>query len=113
MGTMARHGGADSKGERRAAVVPLRPHIAEGEKSRLVAWADELRAVHTRLRAALAVVRTARDAGYAPAAEAQAALPRFVGAAGDGQKPYAGSAPVRGYVLQLCEQVPFFRARAG
>lgn len=56
---------------------PLRPHIPEGEKSRLVAWADELRAVHARFRAALTVMRTALDAGCDQAAEADRDLLLF------------------------------------
>ena len=31
----------------------LRPHVTEGEYTRLIAWAHELRAVHARLREAL------------------------------------------------------------
>lgn len=31
----------------------LRPHVTEGEHTRLIAWAHELRAVHARLREAL------------------------------------------------------------
>lgn len=31
----------------------LRPHVTQGEYTRLIAWAHELRAVHARLREAL------------------------------------------------------------
>ncbi|MGC0273355.1 hemerythrin domain-containing protein [Pseudactinotalea sp. Z1739] len=37
--------------------------MTEGEKTRLVAWSRELRAVHERLREALRVTREAVDAG--------------------------------------------------
>lgn len=37
--------------------------MTEGEKTRLVAWGMELRAVHARLRKALQVTREALDAG--------------------------------------------------
>ncbi|MFF3063480.1 hemerythrin domain-containing protein [Oerskovia sp. NPDC057915] len=37
--------------------------MTEGEKTRLVAWSHELRAVHERLREALRVTRTALDDG--------------------------------------------------
>jgi hemerythrin-like domain-containing protein len=36
--------------------------VTEGEKTRLVAWSRELRAVHERLREALRVIRAARGA---------------------------------------------------
>jgi hemerythrin-like domain-containing protein len=39
--------------------------MAEGEKTRLIAWSSELRAVHQRLREALRVTRAALDAGAA------------------------------------------------
>ncbi|GAA3888046.1 hemerythrin domain-containing protein [Streptomyces sedi] len=39
--------------------------MAEGEKTRLVAWSRELREVHTRLRAALRVTREALEDGGA------------------------------------------------
>lgn len=42
---------------------PLRPHVTEGEKTRLIAWSRELRAVHERLREALRVTRSALEAG--------------------------------------------------
>lgn len=44
--------------------------MSEGDKTRLVAWSRELRAVHTRLREALHVTREALDDGdsAAPAA---------------------------------------------
>ena len=38
---------------------PLRPHVTEGEKTRLVAWSDELRHVHARLREALVMTQEA------------------------------------------------------
>lgn len=37
--------------------------MIEGETTRLVAWSDELRAVHTRLRRALSITRKALAAG--------------------------------------------------
>lgn len=37
--------------------------MSEGDKTRLVAWSRELRAVHERLRAALRATREALDAG--------------------------------------------------
>jgi hemerythrin-like domain-containing protein len=37
--------------------------VAEGEKTRLIAWSHELRKVHERLREALLVTRTALDSG--------------------------------------------------
>lgn len=37
--------------------------MTEGEKTRLIAWSQELRAVHARLREALQVTRTAVAAG--------------------------------------------------
>ncbi|MFJ4223713.1 hemerythrin domain-containing protein [Microbacterium sp. NPDC089695] len=37
--------------------------MSEGEKARLIAWADELRAVHARLREALAVTQDAVASG--------------------------------------------------
>lgn len=37
--------------------------MTDGEKTRLVAWSHELRAVHERLREALQVTRTAVEAG--------------------------------------------------
>ncbi|HST84047.1 MAG TPA: hemerythrin domain-containing protein [Kineosporiaceae bacterium] len=39
--------------------------MAEGEKTRLVAWSRELRAVHERLREALSITRAAVDEGSA------------------------------------------------
>lgn len=39
--------------------------MAEGEKTRLVAWSRELRAVHERLRKALRITRAAVDEGEA------------------------------------------------
>ena len=39
--------------------------MAEGEKTRLIAWGNELRAVHERLREALRVTKAALDAGDA------------------------------------------------
>ena len=42
---------------------PLRPHVTEGEKTRLIAWADEMRRVHDRLRTALRVTQEAIAAG--------------------------------------------------
>jgi hemerythrin-like domain-containing protein len=39
--------------------------MAEGEKTRLIAWSTELRAVHQRLREALRVTRAALDGGAA------------------------------------------------
>ncbi|MDF2846303.1 MAG: hemerythrin protein, partial [Oerskovia sp.] len=39
--------------------------MTEGEKTRLVAWSHELRAVHDRLREALRVTRAALDDGAA------------------------------------------------
>lgn len=40
--------------------------MAEGEQARLVAWGDELRAVHARLRAALRMTIAAIAAGHEP-----------------------------------------------
>jgi hemerythrin-like domain-containing protein len=37
--------------------------VADGEKTRLVAWSRELRTVHERLREALRITRAALDAG--------------------------------------------------
>jgi hemerythrin-like domain-containing protein len=37
--------------------------VAEGEKTRLVAWSQELRRVHARLREALKITRTALSSG--------------------------------------------------
>jgi hemerythrin-like domain-containing protein len=37
--------------------------VAEGEKTRLVAWSTELRSVHTRLREALRITRESADRG--------------------------------------------------
>jgi len=37
--------------------------VTEGEKTRLIAWGNELRAVHQRLREALQATRAAVDAG--------------------------------------------------
>ena len=39
--------------------------MTEGEKARLIAWGDELQAVHQRLREALRVTRAALGAGQA------------------------------------------------
>ncbi|UNK69847.1 hemerythrin domain-containing protein [Microbacterium sp. H1-D42] len=50
--------------------------MTEGEKSRLVAWADELRSVHARLRNALAVTQEALASG-APAQAASRELLLF------------------------------------
>src|SRR5690625_7366128 len=41
----------------------LRPHVTEGEKTRLTAWSRGLRAVHDRLREGLRVTRTALEDG--------------------------------------------------
>ena len=41
----------------------LRPLVTEGEKTRLIAWSMELRAVHERLREALAVTQEALASG--------------------------------------------------
>ncbi|HIZ98971.1 MAG TPA: hemerythrin domain-containing protein [Candidatus Janibacter merdipullorum] len=40
--------------------------MTEGDHTRLVAWAHELRAVHARLREALELVRSAADGGADP-----------------------------------------------
>jgi hemerythrin-like domain-containing protein len=50
--------------------------VSEGEKTRLIAWTRELRAVHGRLREALRVTRSALD-GEAPAAVASRELLLF------------------------------------
>ncbi len=49
---------------------PLRPHVTEGEKARLIAWSRELRTVHERLREALQLTGAALAAGE-PAEPAQ------------------------------------------
>lgn len=55
---------------------PLRPHVTEGEKARLIAWSRELRTVHERLREALQLTRAALAAGE-PAEPAQRDLLLF------------------------------------
>lgn len=45
----------------RCAFPTLRPPVTEGDQTRLVAWAHELRAVHARLREALDLVRGTGD----------------------------------------------------
>ena len=40
--------------------------MTEGEKTRLVAWSDELRAVHRRLRDALSITQEALASGEPP-----------------------------------------------
>jgi len=37
--------------------------VTEGEKTRLIAWSNELRGVHERLREALTIVQTALESG--------------------------------------------------
>jgi hemerythrin-like domain-containing protein len=57
--------------DRRCSHRPLRPRVTERETTRIIAWSNELRRVHQRLRDALEVARTAVSEGGASDAAAR------------------------------------------